>query len=233
MEIEALPRWDVDRVRVDVDALAAWVLGAARQVDRRVTDLASLHEALAPAKARALAERLTRQSAERAPRALLRRAVNEALAQDEALAKRAASLWVQRVGVVRILVPGDDEAPLPLHADIRLGHAPDERNLWIALTDARASAALQAIDLAPSLAILARSASAFFDRDDNIRAAARARPVRRGDALWFTASHVHGATVNRTSATRVSIDIRLAPHARRGHRLRTGAVFVPLAAVPS
>lgn len=101
-------------------------------------------------------------------------------------------------------------SPVPLHTDHGIGHALDERNVWIALTPARGTAALSVATLAASRPV-----------EEKRRAGGHAlvapgaatvpRPCERGDALLFTPLHVHGARVVEEDATRVSIDVRLAP----------------------
>jgi hypothetical protein len=109
-------------------------------------------------------------------------------------------LAVQTVPHVRILVPGDALAPVPPHTDHDIGHGLFERNLWFALTDARHI-------LPPSLSLPRREAAL-------------------GDVLLFTPLHAHAAQVVTGDATRVSMDLRLAPlQAVRQRGLRT---FVPL-----
>ncbi|HEY4223858.1 MAG TPA: phytanoyl-CoA dioxygenase family protein [Myxococcota bacterium] len=218
-----LPAWDFARRRVGVDALAAAVLAFAQAEAPGVRSLERLHEHLDAEAARALADRFTAESWRPRLRALLHDVVRALVGADA-----TPSLVVQWVGVLRVLVPGDARAALPLHADMALGHAPDERNLWVALTDALDSAALHALDLAPSRAVLARNAGPFYVDDTEAVASARPRNCRRGHALLFTPLHVHGGSVNRGLTTRVSVDIRVAPTARAGERKRTGAVFVPL-----
>ena len=215
-----LPVWDVERRRADVSPLADWALYALRDDGVHARSLDRLHDALTPDEALRASRRLTKATSRRAPRralhALLRGLLPE-LPWPE--------IAIQATAHVRVLVPGDTTSPVPLHTDHGIGHALDERNVWLALTPARESAAL-------SVATLAASRPAEEER----RARGRVlvdpgtpsvpRPCDRGEALLFTPLHVHGAQVVTGDATRVSLDVRVAP--RLGALARNRFAWVPL-----
>src|SRR6185369_14887487 len=97
-----------------------------------VDDLARLHEHVDACDALALAKRLTYGSRAARPTRLLHDVLRAALPEVP---------WdvvdVQAAAHVRILVAGDRTAPAPAHTDFAIGHGSHERNVWIALTDAR------------------------------------------------------------------------------------------------
>ena len=108
-----------------------------------------------------------------------------------------------------VLVPGDPVAPFPPHTDFGFGHGLAERNVWLALTDARGDAALGVLPLAESLGWMTRSGQTHgvlvdcMDIPD--------REVRAGEALLFTPLHIHRARAPAPGSCRVSVDVRLVP----------------------
>ena len=201
-----LPPWDIERRRGDVGPLIGWVLAELRQLGVEVERLERLHDAVGAAEAPALAQHLTQASMRAAPRRSLHALVREAI--PELPWERVA---IQATAHFRILGPGDRVSPVPLHTDFAIGHPLDEHNLWIALTAARGNAALHLAPFAVSV-----------ESDRERRFAGRllidpatpteAIPVERGELLLFTPLHVHGARVVDQDVTRVSLDVRIAPH---------------------
>lgn len=214
-----LPVWDVERRRADVSPLVDWTLRTLREDGVEAPSLERLHDSLPPAEALRASRQLTKATSRSAPRRALH-AVLRALLPE--LPWR--ELAIQATAHVRVLVPGDTTSPVPLHTDHGIGHALDERNVWIALTSARDTAAL-------SVATLAASRPAEEERRAggrvlvDPRAPSEPRPCARGDALLFTPLHVHGARVVAEDATRVSIDVRVAP--RLGALARNRFAWVP------
>lgn len=206
--------WDVERRRAELDEVVAWTLGRLHAWGIEAPSLSSL--TVPGERARALAQDLTRESLAPALRGPLHRALRAML--PELPWER---IWVQTYAHFRVLVPGDTVAPVPPHTDHGFGHALDERNVWLALTDAEGSNALHLWSLAESLAWYVRSGQlvgALHDVET-----LRPAPVRGGDVLLFTPLHVHGARV-ASGSTRVSIDLRIIP--RPG--MRANLSFSPL-----
>ncbi|MEZ4363739.1 MAG: hypothetical protein R3B48_26410 [Kofleriaceae bacterium] len=198
-----LPAWDIVRRHADLEDVVAWTLAELRA---RGLDLEELGEIrIAPERARGLAEELTRASLAPALRAPLHRALRAALPELP-----WAHVHAQTFAHFRILCPGDHASPVPPHVDHGFGHALDERNLWLALTDAAGDAALHLCGLRESLTQLARRG----DVGGVVPDAAELRPVavRRGDVLLFTPLHLHAARAPLDVA-RVSIDLRIVPAA--------------------
>jgi hypothetical protein len=218
-----LPVWDLERRHVDVDAFTTWIVETARafSVDCPRT-LDRWHETITSEQALALSKHLTLQSRATRPRSLVHAMLRAALPE---LPWR--DVVVQTAAHVRVLVPGDALSPAPLHTDRAIGHGLDERNVWIAMTDARASAALHAMPLASSIAAeVRRKARRGVTLDVPPHALAPLNVVR-GDVVLFTPVHVHAAhpIEPNDDVTRVSIDVRIAPAAipRDG----AGFSFVP------
>jgi hypothetical protein len=215
-----LPAWDVERRRFEAGPLVDWLLTTLREHGVRAERLERLHDCIDSTQALALTEAVTLATAHAAPRALLHGLITAALPELP-----WSELCLQTTAHLRILLPGDGIAPVPVHTDFGIGHWPDERNLWLALTDARGTAALRIGGLSDSM------------RWDRERRAANQvllpqdlpltpREAQRGELLMFTALHAHGAQTVREDATRVSFDIRLAPRASIAQR-RTVS-FIPV-----
>lgn len=196
-----LPSWDVERRAAALDEVIAWTRAKLRVWG---VDVERLDEIDVPGlQAMTLARALTREAAARELRgplhATLRAMLPELPWQD---------VLVQTYAHFRILVPGDGLGPVPPHVDAGFGHGLDERNVWLALTDASGDAALHACTLHESLGHLTSTGVI----DGVLAAPATLRPVavRAGEALLFTPLHVHGARPPVDRA-RVSIDLRLVP----------------------
>jgi hypothetical protein len=209
-----LPVWDVERRRADLDEVVAWTLGRLRAWGVETPSLSSL--AMPGEQARALAQQLTRESPSPALRGPLHRALR-AMLPDLPWQR----IWVQTYAHFRVLVPGDTVSPVPPHVDHGFGHGLDERNVWLALTDAAGSNALHLWSLGESLAWIVRSGQLVGALPD----VSGLQPVDvcSGDALLFTPLHVHGARV-ASGSSRVSIDLRIVP--RKG--IRPDLSFSPL-----
>lgn len=128
-----LPSWDVER-RAALDEVIAWTRAKLRVWG---VDVERLDEIDVPGlQAMTLARALTREAAARELRgplhATLRAMLPELPWQD---------VLVQTYAHFRILVPGDGLGPVPPHVDAGFGHGLDERNVWLALTDASGDAA--------------------------------------------------------------------------------------------
>jgi hypothetical protein len=222
-----LPVWDLERRHVDVAPFARWIVDSARSLHAAPDpeQLERWHERITAEQALALAKHLTLQSRAHAPRALVHAMLRAALPELP-----WGDVVVQSATHVRVLVPGDALCPAPLHTDRAIGHGLDERNIWIALTDAKEHAALHALPLASSLQAEARRAARNTIALDVAMDALTPLDVSRGDVVLFTPVHVHGARTIPAHAdvTRVSIDVRIAPAAipRAGH----GFSFVPAGA---
>lgn len=220
-----LPVWDLARRRVDVARFTAWIVDAAHAFGVPCSpdgDLARWHHAIDAAQALALSKHLTLHSRAHEPRSLVHAMLRTALPE---LPWR--DVVVQTAAHVRVLVPGDELSPAPVHTDRAIGHGLDERNVWIALTDAHASAALHALPLAPSIAAEVRRKARGTTTIDVAVEDLVALDVQRGDVVLFTPVHVHGARIIEPNAdvTRVSIDVRIAPAALP--RSGAGFSFVP------
>lgn len=215
-----LPAWDVERRRSDVGPLVDWALTELRAEGVHATSLERLHEVVDAELAPRLSRHLTDVSTRHAPRAALHALVRQALPSLpwDALA-------IQSIVHFRILVPGDTVSPVPLHTDFGIGHALDERNLWIALTPARGTAALHVARLEASMVSdRARRDGGRFLIDP--RTETRAEEVDAGDVLLFTPLHVHGARTVEGEHARVSVDVRIAPLARARARNPFGYIQV-------
>jgi hypothetical protein len=216
-----LPVWDIERRRADLSAIARWTREQIQRLGVPIGSLETLHQHLDGLQARALAQALTAASLARELRQQLTRVMQELL--PEVPLER---VWIQTHTHFRILLPGDELAPVPPHTDYGLGHSLRERNLWCALTDAAGDAALHVLPLRDSLSWLGRA--------DWIHGALAAAPeippvpARAGEVLLFTPLHLHRARPPTTAQSRVSIDLRLIPLPEPG----TGAVpdfsFSPL-----
>lgn len=195
-----LPVWDLERRHAELAEVIAWTRArlAGWGVDGPLEAIRLSSEL-----ARDLARRLTQQSLDPALRRPLHaalRAISPELPWDHVL--------VQTHAHFRILCPGDHVSPVPPHCDHGFGHALDERNLWLALTDADGDGALHACGLRASLERLARGGAiaGVIAEPGDLRPIA----VRRGDVLLFTPLHLHAARAP-AGATRVSIDLRIVP----------------------
>jgi hypothetical protein len=210
-----LPAWDVKRAHASVSGLLSFLSSRLRTKAIEV-ELAQLHTVADAARALELSQflsfSLSGGEGKRRVHELLR-ATLPRLPWNE--------LAVQTVPHVRVLVPEDELAPVPPHTDHDIGHQLYERNVWLALTDALETRALRVASFCDSMALLRAREGQLFPRTLALpRVEARA-----GDALLFTPLHAHAAEVVRGDATRVSMDLRIAPLATvRAHGLRT---FVP------
>jgi len=196
-----LPAWDVERRHVALDAIVGWTLANLRAWGVAAGSLSSLE--LAGRHALELARRLTRESISPELRVPLHAALRALLPELP-----WQHVLIQTYAHFRILVPGDTLSPVPPHVDYGFGHALDERNLWLALTDATDDAALQLCSLAESLAHL--TATGAVEGVVPRPHALRPIPVVCGDALLFTPLHVHQARTP-IGRSRVSIDVRIVP----------------------
>ncbi|MBL8911681.1 MAG: hypothetical protein JNM17_13400 [Archangium sp.] len=202
-----LPAWDIERRRTDPSELISF-LGEG---------LSRLHEVANAERALQLSQQFSFSLATGEGKAIVHRLVRTTLPHLP-----WTELAIQTVPHVRVLIPDDDIAPVPPHADHDIGHSLFERNLWFALTAARGTAALRIASFARSMQLAAERAGPFF-------APHLPLPVveaERGDVLLFTPLHAHAAQTNREAFTRVSMDLRIAPLAHvRSRSLRT---FVPV-----
>jgi len=207
-----LPVWDLERRRIELAEVLAWTRAqlAGLGIDEPLDQIR-----VAPETARELARRLTQASLDpdlrRPLHAALRAMVPELPWQH---------VLVQSYAHFRILCPGDHMSPVPPHCDHGFGHGLDERNLWLALTDASGAAALHVCDLKTSLQCLIAEGTT-----EGVIADAPLAPldVVRGDALLFTPLHLHAARAPEAVA-RVSIDVRIVP----AHGNAIGPSFSPL-----
>lgn len=209
-----LPVWDVERRRAELDEVIAWTLGRLHAWGVEAPSLSAI--AVPGERARSLAQELTRESLSAELRRPLHRALRAML--PELPWER---VWVQTYTHFRVLVPGDTVAPVPPHSDHGFGHELDERNVWLALTDAAGSNALHLWSLGESLAWFVRSGRLVGALPEVT--GLRPVEVRCGDALLFTPLHVHGAR-EASGGSRVSIDLRIVP--RKG--VRANLSFSPL-----
>jgi hypothetical protein len=196
-----LPCWDVERRRAALDEVIAWTLGTMRAWG---VGVARLDEIDVPGiEAMKLARALTKEATAPELRGPLHAALREMLPELP-----WEDVLVQTFPHYRILSPGEPVGPVPPHVDAGFGHGLDERNLWLALTDASGDAALHTCALHESLAHL--TATGVVDGVLAPPAALRPIAVRAGDALLFTPLHVHAARPPAGRA-RVSIDLRIIP----------------------
>ena len=196
-----LPCWDIERRHAPLDDVVAWTLTQLRAWGVDAMALAAID--VPGPRALELARWLTRSSAAPALRQPLHAALRALLPElpwDRVL--------VQTYAHFRILVRSEPVGPVPPHVDFGFGHALDERNVWLALTDAAGDAALHLCALHESLAHLAVTGAV----EGVLEAPVGLRPiaVRCGDVLLFTPLHVHAARPP-IETTRVSIDLRIAP----------------------
>lgn len=209
-----LPAWDIERRSANLDEVVAWTLARLREWGVEVDELAAIR--VGPTRARELARRLTQTSIAPALRGPLHaelRAMAPELPWEHVL--------VQTYAHFRILCPGDHASPVPAHVDYGFGHALDERNIWLALTDASGDAALHLCGLRESLTRLVRRgelAGVVYEPGELSPV-----DVRRGDVLLFTPLHLHAARAP-VDAARVSIDLRIVP----AHANQIGPSFSPL-----
>lgn len=203
----------MERRQAELDEVVAWTLGRLHAWGIAAQSLSALD--VPGEQARALAQDLTRESLSPELRRPLHRALRAML--PELPWER---VLIQTYAHFRVLVPGDTVAPVPPHIDHGFGHALDERNVWLALTDAAGSNALHLWSLSESLAWFVRSGQLVGALPE----VSGLRPIEVccGDALLFTPLHVHGARMASGSA-RVSIDLRIVP--RKG--LRADLSFSP------
>jgi Phytanoyl-CoA dioxygenase (PhyH) len=209
-----LPAWDIERRAANLDEVVAWTLARLRAWGVEADDLTAIR--VEPERARRLARRLTEASLAPALRAPLHAALRTMLPELP-----WQHVLVQTYAHFRILCPGDQGSPVRPHVDHGFGHALDERNVWLALTDAAGAGALQLCDLRESLRRLVRRgqlAGVVYEPGE-----LRPVDVRRGDALLFTPLHLHAARAP-IEATRVSIDLRIVPC----HANEAGPSFSPL-----
>jgi Phytanoyl-CoA dioxygenase (PhyH) len=207
-----LPVWDLERRHIALDEVLAWTYS-----QLGTDELGEL--CVASATARELAQRLTKASLDPALRRPLHAALREMIPELP-----WQHVLVQSFAHFRILCPGDHVTPVPPHCDHGFGHALDERNLWLALTDASGAGALHACDLQTSLARIVADRST---RGVIADAPLAPMEVKRGDALLFTPLHLHAARAPER-CTRVSIDLRIVP--TRGNTV--GPSFSPLWSTP-
>jgi hypothetical protein len=198
-----LPCWDVERRHVALDDVVAWTLARLRELGVAVDALSEID--VPAGRALELARALTRSSAAPALRGPLHAALRALMPELP-----WADVLVQTYAHFRILVPGAAVGPVPPHVDFGFGHGLDERNVWLALTDAAGDAALHLCTLHESLGHLASTGAV----DGVLEAPATLKPVavRTGDALLFTPLHLHAARPPIDSS-RVSIDLRIGPAA--------------------
>ncbi|HET9988371.1 MAG TPA: hypothetical protein VFQ65_07620 [Kofleriaceae bacterium] len=207
-----LPVWDLERRRIGLDEVIAWTRAQLAGL--------GIHEPLEQIRvtsetARELAQRLTQASLDPALRGPLHAALRAMLPDLP-----WQPVLIQSFAHFRILCPGDHVTPVPPHCDHGFGHALDERNLWLALTDASGAAALHACDLKTSLQCLIDHGTT-----EGVISDAPLAPlaVTRGDALLFTPLHLQAARAPE-AVTRVSIDVRIVPT----HGNAIGPSFSPL-----
>ena len=196
-----LPAWDIERRVANLDEVVVWTCARLREWGVGVDDLSAIR--VDAVRARELAQRLTQASIAPALRAPLHAALRAMLPELP-----WEHVLVQTYAHFRILCPGDHASPVPAHVDHGFGHALDERNLWLALTDATGDAALHLCDLRESLRRLVQSgalAGVVYEPGELWPV-----DVRRGDALLFTPLHLHAARAP-IDTTRVSIDLRIVP----------------------
>lgn len=199
-----LPAWDIERRRADLAPLSAWVLQQLKAMGVPAVSLETLHHHIDGAQALDLARIVTRKSAASEPRALLERAVGEAI--PEIPARR---IWLQTHAHVRFLLPGEERGPFPLHSDYGFGHGLSERNLWLSLTDASGDGALHVLPLRPSLEWMIHTGVVQGVMGDSVEVPPI--PTRAGEVLLFTPLHLHRARPPAPPFSRVSIDVRIVP----------------------
>lgn len=195
-----LPAWDLDRRHCDVSALVEWTLQRLALEGLQTPSLKSIR--VEGQRALELATRLTKASVEAEFRhrfhAVLRKVLPE-LPWER--------VWAQTYAHFRILVPGDTRGVVRAHTDFGFAHGLDERNVWIALTDATGPSALHILPFRESMNIVSKSEpiAAIYDVDALVPVS-----VECGDVVLFTPLHVHGARPPQNAA-RVSIDVRITP----------------------
>lgn len=203
--------------------MIGWARDALARAGVRVDDFARLHEHLDAADAPRLAHHLTVSSRTAAHRAILFELLAAALPDLD-----REHIVVQSTAHFRILLPGDTRSAVPPHTDHGIGHALDERNVWVALTDAKGPAALHVLSYRRSLAHESARVASGWLLPDVDRDALDPIETRAGEVLLFTPVHVHGARAPEL-ATRVSIDVRIAPREAALQRHPSGYVGLGVA----
>jgi hypothetical protein len=196
-----LPAWDVCRRSAPVGPFIEWLLQRCRARGYEVESLAQLHRVLTPFEAVALSAALSFEASERPGFDLLRQLLKRALPE---VPWRAVAL--QATPHVRILIPGDAVSPVAPHTDFEAGRSLEERNLWVALTAARGTAALCLAPWAQSRALMQALGSPLPVSLELPRVEADV-----GDVLLFTPLHAHRAQTVQEEVTRVSLDVRIMP----------------------
>ena len=141
-----------------------------------------------------------------------------------------------------IQMPADPTSRLGLHVDATAGQSPYEIVLWVPLTDAFATNSMFVYSRAESREMLSQYPEYQNRGMDALQAAhpvgAEWLTVRYGEALIFSPTLMHGNVVNRTAATRVSLNARFkglfSPYtALEGSEKKLGSFYKPFMLRPA
>ena len=113
---------------------------------------------------------------------------------------------------VSILMPHDDSSQLKLHSDTMSGQSEYEAVLWVPFTDVKESNSMYLMDFDASREMFGNLSSYHVKGMDvlyeDYKDRAQFLEMSYGRFLLFTPTLFHGSIVNRTSATRVSMNVR-------------------------
>lgn len=125
--------------------------------------------------------------------------------------------FYQRIPTIRFHFPDEEgfgEQPI-WHADIMIGHPPNEMNVWVPITDALEGNSIRIMHRMPSLELMEACQYDFTDFNGRYHAEcmAKSRPMllTRGHYLLFDPRCIHATQKNVTDKTRVSLDFRVIP----------------------
>ncbi len=111
-----------------------------------------------------------------------------------------------------ILMPQDDGSQLKLHADTMSGQSEYEVVLWVPFTNVKESNSVYVMDFDTTHEMFSNLSNYHVKGMDQLYDAykhkAKFLEMQYGQFLLFTPTLFHGSIVNRTSTTRVSMNVR-------------------------
>jgi len=133
-------------------------------------------------------------------------------------------LAIQKKANLSIQLPNDDTSLLPIHSDVWAGNSPYELVLWIPFCDVFETKSFFLINKEKSIELNRQiSLDSKKDlkslREENIESVIWPE-VKKGQAILFSHSLLHGNIKNQTDETRVSLNMRikslLSPYSTKG-----------------
>jgi hypothetical protein len=138
--------------------------------------------------------------------------------------------YIQAVPNLRVHRPSDQNSVVPFHSDVLYGHSLDEVNYWVTLTPVFSSNSLWLVGHEKTESLhraLREQRLSLKDFEDLARAESSPIESASPGVHSFCCGQIHGAVLNETGSTRMSLDLRMLGGGKNDRVKRRGTYFRP------